>query len=92
MAISNAVKTGTAFAVTVGVGYAACTVIFWLWPDTSFGFMNGLFHGLDFRKLQSGPALFEFGSFAIALVVLVGWAFVLGTIFGWLRGRLGNES
>ena len=49
--------------------------------------MNGLFHGLDFRKLQSGPALFDFGSFLFALIVMAVWAFGLGTLFGWFSGR-----
>jgi hypothetical protein len=54
--------------------------------------MNGLFHGLDFRKLQSGPALFSFGSFLYALVVVMAWAFALGTIYDWLRNRFANQA
>jgi hypothetical protein len=45
-------------------------------------------HGLDFRKLQGGPALFDFGSFFFALFVAVGWAFVFGALFGWIVDRL----
>ena len=83
-------KTGTAFCATVGIGYAACAVVFWLWPDAAANFMNALFHGLDFRKLQAGGSLFSFGSFLYAEVVLMGWAFALGCLFGWLTGRV-NE-
>ncbi|MNC96578.1 hypothetical protein D3C83_139900 [compost metagenome] len=50
--------------------------------------MNGLFHGLDFRKLQGGPALFDFGSFVSALLVMTAWAFGLGALFGWIFSRL----
>jgi hypothetical protein len=53
--------------------------------------MNGLAHGLDFRKLQSGPAIFSFGSFLYVLVVMVAWAFALGALFGWLQDRMGND-
>ena len=46
--------------------------------------MNALFHGLDLRKLQTGPALFGFGSFLYALIATVAWVFGLGALFGWL--------
>jgi hypothetical protein len=67
MATTNIVRTGTALAVTVGIAYIACTLVFWAWPEVAANFMNALFHGLDFRKLQSGPAMFSFGSFSYAL-------------------------
>ena len=77
-------KFGAVFAATVGIGYALCTLVFWLAPDSAANFMNALFHGLDFRKLASGPELFTFGSFAYGLAILVAWAFMLGTLFGLL--------
>jgi len=92
MASANAVRDGIALAVTVGIGYTSCTVVFWLWPEAAATFMNGLFHGLDFRKLQSGSALFTFGSFLYALAVMMVWAFALGTIYRWLQNRFGNQA
>jgi uncharacterized protein DUF5676 len=80
-------RIGTVFATTVGIGYAACTLVFWLLPDSAATFMNALFHGLDFRKLQAGSSLFSFGSFLYAEIVLVGWAFALGSLYGWLAER-----
>ena len=56
MRIANPTHIGTALAVTVGVGYTACALLFWAWPEAAANFMNALFHGLDFRKLQSGRA------------------------------------
>jgi len=50
--------------------------------------MNALFHGLDFSRLQSGPAPFDFSSFSFALFVAVVWAFVFGAVFGWIVDRL----
>lgn len=88
--MKTAINTGAALAATVAIAYAACTLVFWLWPDAAASFMNGLFHGLDFRKLQSGSVLFSFGSFAWALAILAAWAFALGTLFGWLFGRFAN--
>ena len=83
----TAARTGVALAVTVGVGYSSCAVVFWLWPEAAVTFMNGLFHGLDFRKLQSGPTLFSFSSFLYSLVVMMVWAFALGAIFDWVQNR-----
>lgn len=88
--MNDVLRTGTALAATVAVGYAACTLAFWIWPEAAMRFMNALFHGLDFRKLQGGAALFDFGSFVSALVVMAAWAFGLGSLFGWLFSRLGS--
>ena len=88
--MNDVLRTGTALAVTVVVGYALCTLVFWIWPEAAMHFMNGLFHGLDFRKLQGGAALFDFGSFVSALAVMAAWAFGLGSLFGWLFSRLGG--
>ena len=83
-------RMGIAFAMTVAIAYALCTVVFWVWPQAAATFMNGLFHGLDFTKLQSGPALFDFGSFIFALIGITAWAFAGGTLFGWLSARLAD--
>ena len=84
MTRSYPLTTGAAFSLTVGIGYALCTLVFWLWPEAAANFMNALFHGLDFRKLQAGEALFSFGSFVHALVIMMAWAFMLGALFGAL--------
>ena len=84
---TNIIRTGAALALTVGIAYSLCTLVFWAWPEAAAIFMNGLFHGLDFRKLQSGAALFTFGSFAYALVVMVAWAFGVGVLFAWIRAQ-----
>lgn len=86
--MTHAIRTGTAFAATVSIGYALCALVFSIWPEAAANFMNALFHGLDFRKLQSGATLFSFGSFLYALAVMAAWAFGLGTLFGWIFGRL----
>ena len=79
---SRWVVSGISLAVTVGAGYAACALIFWIWPQIAANFMNGLFHGLDFRRLQVGPDLFSFGAFAYALVGITAWAFGMGALYG----------
>lgn len=91
MRASNPASTGVALAITVGIGYVACTLVFRLFPDASATFMNALFHGLDFRKLQTGETLFTFGSFAYGFTILVAWAFLGGMLFGWIRNLLNQE-
>jgi ABC-type branched-subunit amino acid transport system permease subunit len=86
--IGSAISTGAALAITIGIGYTACALAFRAAPDAAMTFMNALFHGLDFRKLQSGPSPFDFGSFAFALFAAVVWAFVFGAVFGWIADRL----
>ena len=85
MSFARCWKLGAVFAATVAIGYSLCTLVFWLAPESAANFMNALFHGLDFRKLSAGAELFTFGSFAYGLVVLTGWAFMLGTVFGALE-------
>jgi uncharacterized protein DUF5676 len=87
MTLGQPLKLGGALAITVGIGYALCTIVFWLFPDAAANFMNALFHGLDFGTLKNAAA-FTFASFVYGLVVLVVWAFLLGTTFGWVADRL----
>lgn len=91
MRTNHPARIGIALAATVGIGYAACALVFRLFPDAAANFMNALFHGLDFRKLQTGETLFTFDSFVYGLSVLVAWAFLGGTLFGWIRNLLNRE-
>ena len=86
---ARAVSTGIALAVTVGVLYALCTLMWVLAPGPSLGFMNSLFHGMDFSGMvQLRP--FAWSGFLVALLLLSGWALLAGTFFAWLRDRLAD--
>jgi hypothetical protein len=85
----SALRSGAALAVTVAIGYTACSLVFWAWPELAMNFMNGLFHGLDFRKLQASAKVFEFGAFFGSLAGIAAWAFLLGAIYGAIVGRKG---
>jgi len=89
--LNPSLRTGTVFAATVAAAYTACAILFWLFPEAAASFMNALFHGLDFRKLQ-GAGDFSFGGFLYALVGITAWAFVFGTLFGWLQSRVRPAS
>lgn len=88
--MNTPLRTGAALALTASAGYVLCTLAFWLFPEVAANFMSGLFHGLEFRKLQSGAELFEFGRFAYVLLIIAVWAFWLGALFGWAFERLGG--
>ena len=90
--MNNVLRTGIAAAITVAAGYSACALLFRIWPEAALQFMNGLFHGLDFRKLQGGTALFEFGSFVSAAALLAAWAFGLGALFAWILSLGANPG
>jgi 2TM family of unknown function (DUF5676) len=79
--------TGIACAVTVGIFYALCTLIWVLAPGPFLGFMNSLFHGMDFSGMVQ-PRPFAWSGFVVALLLLSGWALLAGTFFAWLRNRI----
>ena len=74
-------------AVVAGINYLVCTVIWMTWKEPSLDFLNALFHGLDFRKLEA-PASFSMSSFIYAWVGMMIWAFVIGVIFALASNRL----
>lgn len=84
----NPWTTGAALAVTVVVAYAVCTVIFVLFPEAAASFMNALFHGLDFRKLQPAAGAFSLAGFGVAAAGMAVWAFAVGAIFAAVSNLL----
>ena len=86
-ATSRPLGTGIALAVTVAVFYTACTLVWVVAPGPFLGFMNNLFHGLDFSALVR-PAAFSWAGFLEALLVMSAWALLAGAFFGWLQPRL----
>jgi hypothetical protein len=85
--MGSPLRTGGALALTVALGYSACALVFWLLPHAAATFMNSLFHGLDFAKLQTETDAFRFDGFAGALAVITIWAFFLGTVFSFINER-----
>jgi len=83
----NPLRTGLALAITIGVFYALCTLVWVLVPGSFMAFMNSLFHGLDFTPMVQ-PRPFAWPGFLAALLVLSAWAFLAGTFFSWVLNRL----
>ena len=80
-------RTGFALAITVGLFYALCALVWALAPGPFLGFMNHLFHGMDFSGMVK-PQPFAWVGFLMALLVLSTWALFAGVFFAWLRNRL----
>ena len=80
-------RTGLTLAITLGLFYALCTLVWVLAPGPFLGFMNNLFHGMDFTRLVR-PRLFAMSGFVMALITLSVWALLAGMFFGWLSRRL----
>ncbi len=80
-------RTGFALAITVGLFYALCTLAWVLASGPFLGFMNSLFHGMDFSSLVR-PGPFAWQGFLTVLLVLSTWALFAGTFFAWLLNRL----
>ena len=80
-------RTGIALAVTVGVFYALCALVWTQAPGPFLSFMNNLFHGMDFSSMVQ-PQLFAWSGFLSALLVLSTWALLAGVFFAWLLNRL----
>jgi hypothetical protein len=83
-------RTGAAVAITIVIGYALCTLVFVVFPDSSVAFLNSLFHGLDFRKLQPAAGGFSAAGFGAVLAVWAIYGFLLGALYGWVSNRLGR--
>ena len=57
------------------------------WPPGPFlGFMNNLFHGMDFSSMVK-PQPFAWAKFLTVLLVLSLWALLAGVLFAWLLNR-----
>ena len=85
--VNSPLRTGIALAVTVGVFYALCALVWAVAPGPFLGFMNNLFHGMDFSSMVQ-PRPFAWPGFLAALLVLSTWALLAGVFFAWLLNRL----
>jgi hypothetical protein len=57
-------------SLAVGIHYVLCTVFWLIRIETAMDFLNALFHGLDFRTLQTGAA-FSLPAYLHALVAFM---------------------
>lgn len=84
--------TGGALALTVVVAYTVCALVFVSFPGASMRFMNALFHGLDFGKLQITPGSFSLFDFGIVVVIWGAAGFVVGVLYGGFYNVLSRDA
>jgi len=78
--------------LTVLVNYIPCTIFWYAFTGPSIELMNGLFHGMDFRKIFAATP-FSAGTFVYVLVVFAVWAYILGVVYATMRSvLLGQDS
>lgn len=85
MTTTNPWRTGATLALTLTITYTICALFYALAPERGIDFLNALFHGLDFRQLQT-PMPFTFLMFMYPLFVFVICGFAVGALFSWLHG------
>ena len=78
---SKPLTVASTFSLTVGLGYTICAIAFALFPSLAVNFTTNLFHGLNFSTMQSDSGGFSFGSYFVALIVMMVWAFAMGAIY-----------
>jgi hypothetical protein len=83
----NPWKYGAVLCVTVVIGYALCALFWYAFPNISLNLLNGLFHGIDFRKISTEP-VFSIGTFLAVLLVLAVWSYAIGLIYAAVRNAI----
>ena len=79
---------GLAFALTIAIMYTACALAWVIWQEPALDFLNALFHGLDFRRIQLPGSRFSFVNFVMPLLIMSAWGFITGTLLGTICNRL----
>jgi hypothetical protein len=87
----NPWKFGAVLSVTVLINYILCTIFWYAFPGPSLDLINGLFHGMDFRKLYVATPL-SAGTLLYVLIVFAAWSYVLGAIYALVRNWLRPEQ
>ena len=72
---------GATFSLAVAIMYSVCTGAWLIWHEGALDFLNALFHGLDFRKIQVTESALTLQMFFFPLLVMAAWAFATGTLF-----------
>lgn len=78
-------RTGVAFALTVGILYLACLLLMLVAPGVVLGIFSTWVHGLNLEPLTTNPPPLSLARAALGLVLISGYAFIAGTLYGAVR-------
>ncbi len=74
--------TGLALALTSGIIYLVCTIVFVLWPVQSLLLLNLWFHGVGWPVTTSITVTWSDAILGLVLTVIS--AYLIGLLFTWL--------
>jgi hypothetical protein len=78
---------GVVVAITVVIGYTLCTLFWFALTEQSIGFLNTLFHGMDFHKIYAATDFSLVGYLSVVAVFTV-WGYVIGVVYATARNLL----
>ncbi|MFC5595364.1 DUF5676 family membrane protein [Lysobacter niastensis] len=78
-------RTGAAFALTIAVLYLACVLLVMVAPGVVLGIFSTWVHGLNLEPLTINPPPLNPARAALGLVLISGYAFIAGTVYGVVR-------
>jgi hypothetical protein len=90
-------RTGAAFALTIAILYVACLLLVLVAPGVVLAIFATWVHGLNLEPLTTNPPPIDIGRALLGLLLISGYAFIAGTVYGavrqWLapRSALGRE-
>lgn len=79
------IRTGLAFALTIAVLYLACLLLMLLAPGVVLTIFSTWVHGLNLEPLTTNPPQIDLGRALLGLVLISGYAFIAGTVYGFVR-------
>ena len=78
-------RTGAAFALTIAVLYLACFLLMLLAPGVVIAIFSTWVHGLNLEALTTNPPPLDVGRALLGLLLISGYAFIAGTVYGFVR-------
>ena len=88
----NPLAVGSTLALTVAIMYSLCAGAWVIWHEGALDFLNALFHGLDFRRIQMTGSTLTLQMFFFPLVVMAVWGFVTGVFFAAIYNVIGPRT
>ena len=78
-------RTGAAFALTIAALYLACLLLMLLAPGVVFAIFSTWVHGLNLEPLTANPPQVDVGRALLGLLLISGYAFIAGAVYGFMR-------
>ena len=78
-------QTGAAFAATIAVLYLACFLLMLVAPGVVLTVFSTWVHGLNLEPLTTNPPPIDVGRALLGLLLISGYAFLAGLVYGFAR-------